>query len=378
TSLFRINSNNMFKKVSLLSIISIIILYACSSSSDNSLEVGDGFERKEMLTHWANNLIVPGYTDFAEKTENLKDAANNFAVTPNQANLLTLRTSWKTAYMVWQKVSIFQIGKAETLNMVSNMNTFPTNIEDLTLNITSGNYDLTSQNEYDEQGFPALDYMINGVASDDASIIAFYTGVDAAKYKKYLNDLVIRIDLLAKEVLADWNGEFKNLFIENDGSSITSSVDKLVNFYVVSFFEREVREKKISFPSGVRTGTPIPRNAEAYYKKDISKVLLEAAFDATEDFFNGKTYDGNTTGKSLKAYLQFLKREDLIAAINTKITDVRSAIDVLDANFVRQINTDNTKMTLAFDKLQLLVKDLKVDMASAMSIKITIEDNDGD
>ncbi|CAA0178095.1 imelysin family protein [Tenacibaculum maritimum] len=368
----------MFKKVSLLSIISIIILYACSSSSDNSLEVGDGFERKEMLTHWANNLIVPGYTDFAEKTENLKDAANNFAVTPNQANLLTLRTSWKTAYMVWQKVSIFQIGKAETLNMVSNMNTFPTNIEDLTLNITSGNYDLTSQNEYDEQGFPALDYMINGVASDDASIIAFYTGVDAAKYKKYLNDLVIRIDLLAKEVLADWNGEFKNLFIENDGSSITSSVDKLVNFYVVSFFEREVREKKISFPSGVRTGTPIPRNAEAYYKKDISKVLLEAAFDATEDFFNGKTYDGNTTGKSLKAYLQFLKREDLIAAINTKITDVRSAIDVLDANFVRQINTDNTKMTLAFDKLQLLVKDLKVDMASAMSIKITIEDNDGD
>ena len=368
----------MLRKVSLLLIVSVLVMYACSSSSDSNVNTGDGFNRKAMLTHWAENIIIPGYTDFAQKTGALKTATETFTTTPNPTNLGALRTSWQDAYVVWQKISIFQIGKAETLNMVNTMNTYPTNVSDLTLNITSGNYDLTSQNEYDEQGFPALDYLLNGAGADDTAIIANYTGADAAKYNKYLNDLATRIDALAKEVLADWNGGFKTLFIENDGSSATSSVDKLVNFYIVSFFEREVREKKISFPSGARTGTPVPTNTEAYYKKDISKLLLTTAFNATEDFFNGKAYSSASTGQSLKSYLEFLNRTDLITAINTKIADAKTAIGVLDNNFVDQINNDNTKMTLTFDKLQLLVKDLKVDMASAMSIKITIEDNDGD
>ncbi|KAB1158670.1 imelysin family protein [Tenacibaculum aiptasiae] len=376
--LFRINSNNMLRKVSLLLIVSVLVMYACSSSSDSNVSTGDGFNRKAMLTHWAENIIIPGYTDFAQKTGALKTAVETFTTTPNPTNLGALRTSWQDAYVVWQKVSIFQIGKAETLNMVNTMNTYPTNVSDLTLNITSGNYDLTSQNEYDEQGFPALDYLLNGAGADDTAIIANYTGADAAKYNKYLNDLVIRIDALAKEVLADWNGSFKTSFIDNDGSSATSSVDKLVNFYIVSFFEREVREKKISFPSGARTGTPVPTNTEAYYKRDISKLLLTTAFNATEDFFNGKAYSNATTGQSLKSYLEFLKRNDLVTAINTKIADAKTTIGALGNNFVDQINNDNIKMTLTFDKLQALVKDLKVDMASALSIKITIEDNDGD
>ena len=55
-----------------------------------------------------------------------------------------------------------------------------------------------------------------------------------------------------------------------------------------------------------------------------------------------------------------------------------SKINNLSNNFSNQINTDNTKMTKAYDELQKAVVLLKVDMLQAFSINIDYVDADGD
>ena len=66
--------------------------------------------------------------------------------------------------------------------------------------------------------------------------------------------------------------------------------------------------------------------------------------------------------------------------MNSQLDLSRSKIIVLDDNFSDQIETDNTKMTLAYDDLQRGVVLFKVDMMGALQIGLDAGyiDNDGD
>ncbi|MGY0407535.1 MAG: imelysin family protein [Polaribacter sp.] len=333
-----------------------------------------------MLTYWADYMIIPAYTNFSRKATKLKTATTLFTTTPNQTNLKKLRTKWQEAYVLWQRVALFQVGKAMELSLLYYMNTYPTEVKGIKENITKGGYDLTSINLSGQQGFPAIDYLINGLGADDTAILKFYTDANASKYKNYLDALADRIASLSNQILADWKGEYREKFINNDGSSATSSVDNMVNSYIVTFYEVELRNKKIRIPLGKGTmiNTPLPTYVEAYYKKNISKLLLTTALTTAQDFFNGKSFDGKTTETSLKEYLIFLKRSDLVERINNQFEGINKTVALLNDNFVTQIATDRSKMTQTLNELQKLVVSLKTDMAkSAMSIKI-VSGQDGD
>jgi len=102
------------------------------------------------------------------------------------------------------------------------------------------------------------------------------------------------------------------------------------------------------------------------------------ALQAVEDFFNGKHYNGSLTVESFKSYLQYLDRNDIYVSTTDQFNSARIEINNLSNNFSNQINTDNTKMTKAYDELQKAVVLLKVDMLQAFSINIDYVDADGD
>lgn len=356
----------------------VLLIVACGSSSNNENENPDNFNRKEMLTFWADQIIIPGYTDFNSKTVLLNDAVTKFANDVTVANLTEVRNAWKNAYVTWQKVSMFQVGKAQELNMVGRMNLFPTNIVELNSHAISGTYNLESQNLDVVQGFPALDYLLNGQGSDSETITFYTTAVNAENYKKYLKDITERLASLTKQVLDDWNGGYKQTFIDSDGYTISSSVDKMVNFYVIPFYEKQLRDGKIANASGARTGTADVKLVEGYYKKNISKELFTTALLATKNFFKGVGYNGTSTGKSLQQYLEFLSRKDLADLINTKFTAIDQKASLLENDFTSQIQTDKVKFLETYDAMQSLLKSFKPDMMSAMSITNTSTDSDND
>lgn len=364
------------KKV--LYIIFVFLLIACGANTDSDASSNpDDFKRREMLTFWANQIIIPAYTDFNEKTIHLNLVANIFTTEPTITNLKLVRNAWKNAYISWQKVSIFQVGKAQELNMVNNMNTIPTNVVKIKSYASSGTYNLESSNLYAVQGFPALDYLLNGLGSDSQTVGFYTTATQSVEYKTYLNDITARIANLTKQVYDDWSADYKQTFIENDGYTDVSSVDKLVNFYIIPFFEKELRDNKIATPSGARTGTIEPQKVEGFYNQNISKELFVTALSATKNFFRGIGYDG-TEGKSLQQYLEFLNRKDLVDVINTNFDDIDNKATLLNDNFASQIKSDKTAFLNTYDSLQSLLKSFKPDMMSALSIKNTSTDADND
>ena len=106
------------------------------------------------------------------------------------------------------------------------------------------------------------------------------------------------------------------------------------------------------------------------------------AVKASQDFFNGKYFNNNTTGESFKTYLDFLNSikngEDLGGLINAQFNAAETQANELNNNFALQIETDNTKMLSTYDELQRNVILLKVDMLQALSINVDYVDADGD
>lgn len=365
--------------------IAALTVYACSSSDDSSDTVNNGkddFNRGGLLTNVADKIIIPSYEDLSTKLNDLQEEKDNFIASPSEINLIALRDKWLSAYKVWQSVEMYNIGKAEEINYAFQMNVYPTSIDDIESNVGSGTYDLTHPNNNDAVGFPALDYLLFGLAETNADIVEKYTDITSgAGYKTYLSDLVNQMNILTETVLTDWKSGYRETFIASTENTATSAFNKLANDFVF-YFEKGLRANKVGIPAGVFSTTPLPSKVEAFYSDKNSKDLLVAAVQNIQDFFNGKAYNSTTTGTGFADYLDYLnditQGEDLNAIINGKINDASAKVLELDASLSNQVDVDNVKMTEAYDALQKVVVLIKVDMLQAFSVNVDYTDADGD
>ena len=369
-------------KVSALLLIVFASIVACSTDNDTPQDEGDSFDRGTMLVNWADNIIIPAYNSFNLKATALKASTSQFTTNPTVENLQLLRSAWQDGYLSFQHVSMFEIGKAEELRFRNRLNVYPANTDQIENFITSGVYDFALPSTIDKQGFPALDYMLNGLAETDTDILQFYTtNSNADGYKNYLLALSESIAALSNEVFVSWTNGYRDTFVANTSSSASGAVDKLTNDYIF-YFEKSLRAGKVGIPAGVFSAETLPQNVEAYYKKDISKDLLLEAIAASQNFFNGKSFDGNVDGPGFKTYLSYLNTikngENLGALINSQFAIAKIKANELDSNLARQVEMDNSKMLATYDELQRIVILLKVDMVQAFDVSIDYVDSDGD
>ncbi|WP_339756767.1 imelysin family protein [Algoriphagus aquimarinus] len=369
-------------------LILFLLLAAMSSCVDSTEKITQpdvSNDRKEMLTFWVEELILPSYAEFDKDLQAMVISADEFTTNPTQASLLAFRSSWTEAYISWQNVEMYEVGPAEKYTLRSFYNIYPADVAGIQNNINSGTANLNLPSAYAQQGFPALDFLLNGVAAQDENILAFYQDSEkGAQRLSYVNVLVSRMNTLLDQVISDWKGTAKADFISRTGLDIGSSTASLVNAYVL-YYERHVRSGKFGIPSGATiasAGTPNPDKVEAYYKKDISGKLAKTAQLAFSNFFNGIA--NGKQGPSLKSYLNSIDAKDpstgklLSEYINEQFSIIENLVEALSDDYYYQIETDNEAMVKVYQEMQKAVRILKVDMTSAMSITITYTDNDGD
>lgn len=362
------------------------LVIACSSSDDsNGGSNNDNFDRSGLLSNYADNIIVPAITNFQLKVSELSIARDNFLNTTNQSNLDLLSDAWLDAYKAWQFVGMYNIGAAETFTSNLNgfrvyYNVYPVSTS-LIENAAAGNsYSLDADAYFAAQGFPALDFLIHGIADGDSTPLdKFTSNSNSQGFIDFLNAVNTQITTRTQLVLNDWQNNFRDEFVNNTSSSAIGSISKIVNDYI-NYYERALRANKIGVPAGnFSAGQTFPDKVEAYYKNDVSRELALLSLEAVQRFFNGQSFNGGTTsGESLASYLDYLDNSDLKNDINAQFNASRQQIQSLNTSFSQQVSNDNTKMTMAYDALQAAVVLLKVDMASVFDIQIDFIDNDGD
>ena len=371
------------KHFNLFLLLTLFIILSCSENDNNSSS--DGYDRSLLLSNVVNNIMIPAHQNFDNELELFESAVNSFTEQRTMSNLETMQDQFIETYKSWQHVEMFNIGYAEEIFYASKMNIYPANITRISQNINSDNVDLDgNSNQFSAQGFPALDYLLYGVAENNTQILDIYSP-DNNLTLAYLNLLVSKMVDNTDSVINYWNTN-KETFINSTGNTSTSSLNKLANDFVY-YYEKGLRANKIGIPAGVWSGQ-LPQNVEAYYKSDISKILAVEALQASADFFNGIHFgESQTNGEGLYDYLAYLDdtnysdssmflglQDDIVESFDNSMVK----INLLNDNFALQVQTDNMKMLEAYDAIQQGVVRLKTNMLSILGIAVDYYDADGD
>jgi len=358
---------------------SVLLFSGCSSDPTDQLSpTTDGFDRKSMLENITDNIIIPSYNNLNDKILDLQTSADNFSQNTTNENLTDLRSKWLGAYKAWQHVEMFNIGKSEEIFYTLKMNTYPSDASRIEANIESNSYDLVNQaNNHDAQGLPALDYMLYGLNGDSLLVLDKYLSSQGNKYMNYLDTLVKSMTQNTHLIIEYWNNN-RNTFVSSYENTATSSLNMLTNDFIY-YYEKGLRANKIGIPAGRYSSGVLPDKVEAYYRRDISKRLALEALNSCHNFFIGKSFSSNQTGESLKTYLDYINENSTLSdIIVSKFENGKDKIEILNNNFVEQIETNNIDMLYAYDALQEGVVKLKTDMLFSLNISVDYIDADGD
>ncbi|MEN7550635.1 imelysin family protein [Rapidithrix thailandica] len=358
-------------------LLSIFFFFTNCGNEDNGASVS--IDRSAMLSDIGNYIILPGYQSLQAAEEELSQAINAFTSEPTEASLATAKEKFKTTYLAWQKVNMFEFGPAEQNLLRSSVNIYPLDDEAVENNIESGSYDLETLANNDTKGFPAIDYLL--FSKEPAALLEDYTTAELApNRKKYLQDVTQAIHGKVATVTHAWEeegGDYLHTFIASTGLDAGSSTSMMVNAMVLQL-EKFTRNGKVAIPLGkLSGGVPRPLASEAYYS-GISQVLLAENLKAFERLFQGIGLQDTQNRKSLSDYLIELNRKDLSDKIAGYFTTANAEIGELNGPIAEEVNSNQEQVERVYTEIQSLVLLLKNDLTSAMGISISYVDNDGD
>lgn len=364
----------------------IFLCFLSSCKTDDNNTCATDFDQLSLLSNLGNNIILPSYQKLATDADDLDIAAIDFVNNPSVGNLTILRNLFQTTWTTWQTASIFEFGPAETEEMRSYMNNFPVFVTRLNDAISTGNYDLTTETYSYTRGFPALDYLLYGVANSDNDIVDLYsTASDASNRQQYLKDVTALIKQKANIVYDEWKTDganYLNTFTSTEGVANGKPLSDLVNQLNQAY--ELFKNNKIGTPISAKTGyIPIlPDNVEAVYSRQSLSLAIAAA-KANKAVFLGLA--NGTDGTGLDDYLMATNAtkgseplQNVI--INQYDAAINALMDIQPNSLHDAINNTINDVKAAYAAAQNQVVHLKTDMPSALCISITYIDNvdDGD
>ncbi len=364
-----------FKSLSaLLPVVVLLLLASCEGEGPSAVN----YDRKALLEHYAQNLILPEYQEFGAACSDLEGAWDSFADAPTTEGLDLLRQRLVQAWTDWQAVAPLDFGPALDRGLLGFANTFPTDSTSIYFLMQEGTWNLDQADNLDVQGFPALDFLLFS-RSPAATVAAFSSASDAAERRAYTQALVQRLVMLSSGVQTDWENGYAAAFPEADGVDVGSSLGKLVNA-INRYYERDLRDGKVGIPLGVRSlGIVQPERAEALYSGE-SRALAVAGLVAYENWLLG---GADAADPGLDDYLDAVNAQyngqPLSDEIRAALADAQSSLrDGVTLSLNEAVVAETGAVQNAYTTLQRLLVLIKVDLPSSLGILITYQDNDGD
>lgn len=352
--------------------LALMGLFACNSPKENK---NDTFNRGEMLKNYADNLILPAFTDLQKSVKNLAVKIDTLITTQNSFNLNKAQVAWLEAYTSWQYVNAYNFGPggAEGIRraLIENIATFPVSESKIATAIENPNFNDFNR---DTRGFLAVEYLI--YEGDQTTI---FNRLADEKSASYLKELVKHIEDNINSVLTAWNGSYRSEFLSNTGTDVGSSTSQLYNEFIKSFESK--KNIKIELPLGKRPGqTQVePKLVEAYYSGK-SLELLATHLTAIYKLYNGESKNG-TKGLGFVDYLKTVEGgTTLVASTQAQWQEILSAFNVIPLDNPLSDQVVNNFQTIDNFRIELQkhTRFFKSDMSSILGIAITFSSGDGD
>ncbi len=361
-------------------ILFVVIAIGSCSKSDSSTggNPPPTGTQDEVLVNLGTNIILPAYQQFVAKTADLDAETGAFTSAPTATTLTDLRNKFVDAYKAWAAISEFEFGPAADLSLTTHFtNSFPTDTALIKSNIGGATYVIDGVGNFAAQGFPALDYLLYAYG-DDATLARFTTNANAQGAKQYLAAIVSSLKTKSAAVGAAWaTGNYMKTFTSATGTDAGSSLSLLVNAFVKDW-DVHLQNYKIGIPIGLYGPNVLPKSPEKVegYYSGISKQLLIAQVQAMQNIYaggSGKGIDDKVASTSAQS-----GGKPLNDAIKDQLAAALVKIQALPDPLSDGITNNASSISDAYTEVRKSTVILKVDMTSALGIRISFQDDDGD
>lgn len=348
------------------------------ASSQSPASPQTRFDRKAMLTHLAQNIMLPAYLEFEAATAALQRTTAELCDAPTMARLEAAQASWKHAAMLWKRSEAFQLNLTRT--HAKAIGFWPTRPRRLRLALVSGQPITTAFVETmgaAAHGLSAMEQLLFDAKGGHTAVLdAIQQGPMAKRWCPYLVAMAAHLTSNARAVAQLWRPEGGDLSgsISRAGQGSTMyptshlAISHIVN-RLVSTVELALL-KKIGKPLHGNGRKPWPNAVEAGYSS-TSTALTIATLEGALAIYSGQSDLGfddflTSLGSGLGARItrQF---DAALSAARAIPTPLRVAI----------VEHSQAVHTLHEAVRQLLIL-LKVDMTNVLSVTVDFSDNDGD
>jgi uncharacterized protein len=366
-------------KVQIITFAMLLSVIAVGCNKDDESGGNSDFNRQEMLTNFADNLIIPALNKLQTEVAGLETATETFRNSPNLSNLTALQNAWKSAYVAFQYANAYNIGPAAEQGlkkaMIEEIGTFPVSESKINSNIASNNTNFNDFNR-DNRGFLAIEYLLFSLTNNHQEVLQRFESNPNTII--YLEALIAHLKSYIIEVNTVWQSSYRNSFINNTGTAVGSSTSQFYNEFVKCF--EAIKNFKVGLPVGKRPGQidPEPTRVEAYYS-GLSVEMVQLNLQAVEDIWYGKAADGRD-GVGFKEYLESVTGGPaLITATEEQMAKVKNALNALpEVRLSEQVVNNAGQVEALYDELQRHTRFYKSDMSSLLGIAITFSSGDGD
>ncbi len=358
----------MKSKILIGTLLSFILFISanCKKKNEDPI-VPDTFNKSDLLSNVANNIIIPQYIDFQTALNQLSTDYANFISNQTAGNLTTVQNQLVTTYISWQNAQTFEVGPAMDLGLRASIGAFPTDTAKVTANVQSGSYNLGTIDNASAVGLSAIEFMLFRYNE-----MSYFSDNN---YQQYGTAVIQKMKNEINQVVSSWQGSYAATFIASTGTESTSSFSRLVNEFNLDY--ELIKNAKLGIPIGKQSlGILRPDYIEAR-RSGISLQLLEAGVRQSQRLFNGNKLNG-TAGIGFDDYLNALEKSSLANSINAKYDQILSAKNALSGSLETNFSTNLTGLDNLYLRMSEIVVLTKTDMPSAFGVLITYQDNDGD
>lgn len=345
-------------------VVSLLLFMGLVLTSCNKEEPTEDnpFDKGALLVNLSSNMIIPSLNQFDADLAGLMQEVTELEQTANAVNLENTRNAWKTAYLTWQTVKIFDFGPIRNNAFKGATGTYPVDTTDINNNIASGSYTLGSAANVDAIGLPSLDYLLYRQGALDSL-------QNNPNCISYVKDVVQKMIDETNTVITQWSS-YKSTFDASTGTSSTSGFSLFINEFNRDY--ELAKNAKVGIPLGKQSlDIQMPEFIEARYS-GFSFDLLKESITALRNVYNGGS------GVGCDDYLVHLERTTLDNTIDGNFASIINDVDAFTLTFEEAMEQDVSACDALYLKLQQQVVNIKTDMTSAFGVLITYQDNDGD
>lgn len=317
------------------------------SGGDDGAAAGE-FDDRQIVTDFADEVVVPTYALLAKRLGALDDAAHALAEDPTSETLDAARQAWVAARKPWEQSEGFLFGPVDTFGYDPAMDSWPVNVTDLDAVLDSTEAftaKYVGSLQETQKGFHTIEYLIFGVDKAQAE------GALTARDIEYLTALTAELSGVGAALATSWTESkderpaYRDVFAaagETDSSaypSLSAAVQEILGG-MIGICD-EVANGKLADPYDAHDDTLVESQFSGNSLTDFQDNLR-----SVQNAYRGGVPGANTSGRGLADYVAEFE-PDLDARVQREIEDAIDAIGAIPAPFGKAIVTSS-----AYDEIE--------------------------